>query len=126
MTDNHMISIDPMDTHSMERLACAMNAAALIRYHQSDSCFFSAHAQTVLAIYVHMTDLAGGVAVSPGADFTPIPGGPVTSVQAENSAVEKSLAALLGVETKKSTEPPAPITQPGTIMTPSTPTFVPA
>ena len=97
-----LISIDPMDTHSMERLACAMNAAALIRYHQKDVSFYSAHAQTVLAIYLHLTELAGGIVVSEGADFTPIPGGAETSVQSTNPAVEESIAVLLG----KGTIPP--------------------
>ena len=91
---NQLIQIDPLDTHSMQLLASSQNAVALVRFQEGHESFTAAHAQTSLAIYVHLTHLAGGRALG-GATMDPIPGGNEYSVRSDNPATTASVSALV-------------------------------
>lgn len=104
-----MISINPLDADAMERLGFAMNGVSLVRSHKAHPCFAAAHAQTMLAVYTHLTDLAEHT-VFAGEDYAHLPGGNESDTQSKNDKVLANVAALVSVNLPKP-KPVIPVKQ---------------
>ena len=91
-----MIQIDPLDADAMERLGFGMNGAALVRFQKKHPCFGVAHAQTTLAIYQHLTDLADHT-VYATEDYQHLPGGNEYDGKTKNEQTGARVAAVVNV-----------------------------
>lgn len=100
------INIDPLDVHTNEMLAAAINSVEVVKRHTGQPSFTAAHSQAVLAIFANLRELAKGT-VYAGSSFEELPGGDPKSVSATNPRLHAMTAAIVGVTipTSKPAEP---------------------